>query len=131
MQKTNPRTKVWNRPPEFDSIKKHKILVSDEVCVVNPVTKEEETHIVNTYKEESEIDSHLRASDFSLEVQIRAGVQLKDCGKYFTPENPEQYTELVAQLSDQINAQIAKENVKHEPVSEPASEPVIESALNA
>lgn len=123
MQKTNPRTKVWNRPPEFDSIKKHKILVPDEVCVVNPITKEEETHIVNTYKEESEIDSHLRASDFSLEVQIKSGVQLKDCGKYFTPDNPEQYTELVAHLSDEINSQIAKENVKSEPTPEPTLEP--------
>lgn len=128
MQKTFKRTRVWSRSPQFAPETRHKILQSDEVCVVNPTTKLEETHIVNTYKEESVIDPHLRASDFSLEVQIRAGVQLKDCGRYFTPENPEQYTDMIAHLSDQIQRQIAKENVKPEPVPEPVPEPAPEPA---
>lgn len=110
MQKTINRKSVWSRSPKFAPEIKHKILTSEEVLVQNPNTKEDESHIVNTYKEESVIDPHLRASDFSLHVIMQhSPQQLKDCGRFFTPENPEEYVDMVASLSARIQAQIDKE----------------------
>lgn len=34
---------------------------------------------------------------------------MKDCGRFFTPENPEEYVDMVASLSARIQAQIDKE----------------------
>lgn len=110
MQKTINRKSVWSRSPKFAPEIKHKILTSEEVLVQNPSTKEDESHIVNTYKEESVIDPHLRASDFSLQVIMQhSPQQLKDCGRFFTPENPEEYVDMVASLSARIQSQIDKE----------------------
>lgn len=130
MQKTIDRKKVWSRSPKFAPEGKHKVLAMDEVCIVNPVTKEEETHIVNTYKDEPVIDPRLREEDFSLEVQIKQGVQLKDCGKYFTPENPEEYA---AQIADICFRQETSWRKVHpdstlDSTAEPTSEPTPESS---
>ena len=124
MQKTKPRNKVWERNPKFAQETRHKVLVPDEVAVENPVTKETEIHVVNTFKDEVVIDPHLRASDFSLEVQLKhAPDLLKDCGKFFTPENPEQYVDLIRNLDSRIQKQIDIETVKPEPTPEPTLEP--------
>ena len=125
MQKTINRKSVWSRSPKFSPEIKHKILTSEEVLVTNPSTKEDESHIVNTYKEESVIDSHLRASDFSLQVIIQhSPQQLKDCGRFFTPENPEEYVDMVASLSARIQAQIDKEQAEaKESIETPIVEP--------
>lgn len=119
MQKTINRKLVWSRSPKFAPEIKHKILTSEEVLVKNPSSKEDESHIVNTYKEESVIDPHLRASDFSLQVIMQhSPQQLKDCGRFFSPENPEEYVDLVASLSARIQAQIDKEQSESNPVIE-------------
>ena len=80
----------------------HKIVVPTTVCVKNPVTQDDEEVIVNTLKEESFIDSHLRASDFSLDVQLRSGVQLQDCGRYFSPSTPEEYVDVMNNVSSYL-----------------------------
>lgn len=108
MQETINRKRVWKRYVSVAPEEKHKVLASDEVCVLNPVTKLEETHIVNTFKDEPIIDPKLRASDFSLEVQIRNGVQLKDCGKYFTPQTPEEYVNTIQNLIQSAESKIVK-----------------------
>ena len=125
MQRTINRKSVWSRSPKFAPEIKHKILTSEEVLVKNPSTREDESHIVNTYKEESVIDPHLRASDFSLQVIMQhSPQQLKDCGRFFTPENPEEYVDMVASLSARIQAQIDKEQADAKEVIEtPIVEP--------
>lgn len=124
MQKTLDRKKVWSRNPKFAPEGKHKVLAMDEVCVVNPVTKEEETHIVNSYKDELVIDPRLCEEDFSLEVQIKQGVQLKDCGKYFTPQTPEEYAAQIADLC--FRQETVWRKAHPEPTPEPIPEPTPE-----
>lgn len=125
MQKTINRKSVWSRSPKFAPEIKHKILTSEEVLVKNPSSQEDESHIVNTYREESVIDPHLRASDFSLQVIMQhSPQQLKDCGRFFTPENPEEYVDMVASLSARIQAQIDKEQAESQAAIEtPVVEP--------
>lgn len=127
MQKTIDRKKVWSRNPKFAPEGKYKVLAMDEVCVVNPVTKEEETHIVNSYKDEPVIDPRLREEDFSLEVQIKQGVQLKDCGKYFIPNTPEEYA---AQIADICFTQETVWRKAHpDPTPDPTPDPILDHNL--
>lgn len=127
MQKTLDRKKVWSRNPKFAPEGKHKVLAMDEVCIVNPVTREEETHIVNSYKDEPLIDPRLCEEDFSLEVQIKQGVQLKDCGKYFVPENPEEYAAHIADIC--FRQETAWRKAHPDPTPEPTPVPNPEPTL--
>lgn len=111
MLRTRSRTTVPLQRVRFDDIKPSKVLQSDVVCITNPVTKSDEEHVVNTFKEEVLIDPHLRSSDFDLEVQIRAGVQLKDCGKYFSPSSPEEYANVVGNLANYLSTLQSQDNL--------------------
>lgn len=130
MQKTIDRKKVWSRNPKFAPEGKHKVLAMDEVCIVNPVTKEEETHIVNSYKDEPVIDPRLCEEDFSLEVQIKHDVQLKDCGKYFVPNTPEEYAAQIADICFRQESAWRKAHPESTLGStpEPTPEPTLESS---
>ena len=86
----------------FMTKERYKVATTKEVALLNPSTKIVETHRIVTYDDEPSIDSHLKASDFDLDVQLRNGVNLRDCGLYFEPSIDE-YANVVAQLTSNIN----------------------------
>lgn len=121
--KTFSRLGVFRRNVKFKPWQQYKVAVPTEVCIKNPTTGEDELHNVITFKEEPHIDPILKASDFALDVQIRHGVQLSDCGKYFEPSNPEEYVDMVSNMtsvlrdlslksSDQVSSQEKKQVVE-------------------
>lgn len=126
MLKTRSRLGVFNRPVKFREFFPYKIAVPSEVAVRNPVTGKDEVTTVLTFKEESVVDSHLRASDFALDVLIRqdAVKLLRDCGKYFQPSTPEEYMEIVSNFSSLLDSQ--KSIV--EPALDPTAVPTPDSS---
>ena len=78
-------------PVKFRSFKRSKVETFKEVCVKNPTTKQDETVSLAVVQDEYVLPHNLRASDFSLEVQIRAGVQLQQMPNYLQPSSPEEY----------------------------------------
>lgn len=123
---TRKRHQVFKRQVNFADMPVQKVLIPTEVAVLNPYTKEVEIQIVNTYIEENLLDSHLKASDFSLQIQLRNGQQLKDCGFYLSPSSPEEYNELLHGFTGRFEEQLAKlhqPQVSPEPTSQPTPEP--------
>lgn len=124
MLQTVSRSSVFLQKRKFQEPHVHKVVVPTTVCVKNPVTGFDEEVIVNTLKEEEFIDKHLRASDFALDVQLRSGVDLKDCGRYFTPSTPEEYVDVVSNASKYL--QELQQPSTAQPTGEPIKEPIQE-----
>lgn len=108
MLRTKSRDSVWHQPVRCREQRIHKVLVPTEIAVKNPSTGEDEFSVINTYKEENLIDSHLRASDFSLEITMRNPDMMRDCGKYFEPSTPEEYVDTVAKLSRHYEEEMSR-----------------------
>lgn len=102
MQKVNSHSVARQNRVSFMPKERYKVATTKEVAILNPSTKIVETHRIVTYDEEPTIDPHLKASDFDLDVQIRNGVNLRDCGLYFEP-SVEEYTNVIASLTSHIN----------------------------
>ena len=119
---TRKRHQVFKRKVNFADMPVQKVLIPTEVAVLNPYTKEDEIQIVNTYIEENLLDPHLKASDFSLQIQLRNGQQLKDCGFYLSPSTPEEYNALLHGFAGRFEEQLAKlrqPKVSPEPTPDP------------
>ena len=126
---TRKRHQVFKRQVNFAEMPVQKVLIPTEVAVFNPYTKEDEIQIVNTYIEENLLDPQLKASDFSLQIQLRNGQQLKDCGFYLSPSTPEEYNSLLHGFAGRLEEQLAKlhqPQQSSDPTPDPTPEPTPE-----
>lgn len=112
-------------PVKFRSFQRAKVETFKEVCVKNPTTKQDETVSLAVVQDEYVLTHNLRASDFSLEVQIRAGVQLQPMPNYLQPSSPEEYGRMMSDVASYLSSQKSQalQSSIVPPVSESISDP--------
>ena len=108
-------------PVKFRSFNRSKVESFKEVCVKNPTTKQVETVSLAVVQDEYVLPHNLRASDFSLEVQIRAGVQLQQMPNYLQPSSPEEYGRMMSDVASYLSSQQSQALQSSESIVEPAS----------
>lgn len=124
MLKTKRRTAVFRQGFKFKPLDLYKIAVTIPVSVKDPSSGKIVESTVVTFKEEPLIDSHLKSSDFALEVQLRNGQQLQDCRPYLEPSTPEEFQSIM------INglSSISKLSQSVQEPRQPSADPVQPSA---
>lgn len=93
------RSSVFRRSPHWRMRLASKVAQQKQFIVKSPIDGSELEESVTVYVDEPQIDTHLKASDFALDVQLRNGVQLQDCPAYFSPSTPEEYYQIVTNAS--------------------------------
>lgn len=113
MLTTKRRTGVFRQGLKFKPLELYKIAVSTPVAVKDPSSGLIVEKSVVTFKEEPLIDSHLKSSDFALDVQLRNDQPLQPCRPYFEPSTPEEFQSIM------LNGLSAISKLS-QPVQEPA-----------
>ena len=122
--RTYNRKEVFLQKLRFAKPFSSKILQRKNVMVKDPVSGLACETVVTSYIDEPLVDSHLKSSDFDLDVQLRNDVKLQECPSYLSPSSPEEY-ELLLQNHVNVLDRLSNLNVSNNQVQEPE---VVESS---